>query len=341
MKLKRLKTAIIALLLVLIVFVVTYNLISGRVNNHVVISFTIATDGKALAFNIVPRKRRSGLYYTGVRASQEEAYVLIFREDVPEIISIPEPEGLLAMTWRPIIEPSELFMAMHPYNKPQRLLSVVPDDVSKMVTRTFPDNLMISSMFWNPTGQILAFKILKKGEQKVEGNYLGVSYDEGTNITVTDIAVSNTRLVWTNDKTLYVQDGNDILELNITDNNLKVSKTFVSDGDIFLVGSLGQRVVYFIDDKIYCGYQLLYQSDQEIENVVADRSYLALKTSSHVLVLDEEGQLINKKDIKRDCRLIGISPTDRFVYLLEERKIIKRYAFEGSNEISIVYEVTK
>jgi hypothetical protein len=126
-----------------------------------------------------------------------------------------------------------------------------------------------------------------------------------------------------------------------------VTRTIASGEDVpaehfyfYLVGSLEGEVVYVLGNEIYCGDRLLYHSGQQINQIIADGSYVAFKAGGYVWVLDERGNVKSKKSIEPNTtKLIAISPVHKFVYLVKDYQYIQRYNFVDNDEISIVYEV--
>ncbi|MFZ0035000.1 MAG: hypothetical protein WAK60_08455 [Sedimentisphaerales bacterium] len=176
---------------------------------------------------------------------------------------------------------------------------------------------------------------------------MGISYDKGKNINITDIVIDGAPTVWINNETLCLQDGNDILEVDVSDRKPRVIRTIVSGEDVpaedfyfYIVGSLDGEGVYVLGNEIYCGDRLLYHSNQQINQIMADGSYVAFKAGSYVWVLDGRGNIKSKKSIDSDTtKLIAISPVHKFVYLVKNYQYIQRYNFVDNDEISIVYEV--
>ena len=99
------------------------------------------------------------------------------------------------------------------------------------------------------------------------------------------------------------------------------------------------KVVYFLGNEIYCGSQLLYNSNQKIRQVVADGSYLAFKADNHVWVLDGKGNVKNKKNLGQDVELMALCSARKFVYLVKNWRSVERYSFVDDDEISTVFDV--
>ncbi len=324
-------------LLAILVLGALYVTIHKRVPNRISAPFVISPGGEHLAMVIGPLQRNGA--YPGAEPTERQAYVLKLRKAHPQAIRVAKSRPVMAMAWRPGALSPELFAATFRlgHDRLPRIFAVtVSDDVSMIFSKILPDNLRISRMTWNPSGQVLAAVVLND-----KGVYLGISCDNGRNFTITDIAISGGRVIWTDDETLYVQHGNDILELDVVDGNPQVMRTLVSAEGIYLSCSLYGRVVYRLGTEIYCGDQLLYKASQKIRQVIADGPYIAFKAGSHICVLDEKGNVKNKKNVGDDkyTALIALSSAHKFVYLIKNFQYIERYSFADSNEISTVYEV--
>ncbi|NIP27203.1 MAG: hypothetical protein GWN67_28385 [Phycisphaerae bacterium] len=266
---------------------------------------------------------------------ESQAYVIKLEDGLVQAKSISGTEAVLAMAWRPGISPPELFAAASPPGKPNHLFAVsVSDAVSTKFSRILPSGLIVGSMIWDPSGNTLAARVLDD-----KGFHLAISYDEGKTFSITDIACSDGRRVWTDNRTLYVQDGNDILEIDVGDGKIREKGTFASGEDIFLVGNLDGRVVYTLGDEIYCDDKLLYTTSRKVKQILADGSYLAFKEDGHVITLDDRGNVIHKKNIDDDTFLVALSSAQKYVFLLKNFKTIERYSFVDSNKVLTVYQV--
>ncbi len=328
------KLVAIALLAILIISGAWYMVIYKKAAKGISAPFVISPDGNRLAMTIGSRLQK----YPFVVPIKKQVYVLNIGKEASELNLVPESSAALAMAWRPGALPLELFAAILPLepDRPPRIFAVtVSDDASTIFSKILPDNLRIARMAWNPSGDILAAVVLND-----KGVYLGISYDNGNNFTITDIAISGGRVIWTNDETLYVQHGNDILEVDVSDRNPRLRRTLVSAEGVYLSGSLYGRAVYRLGNEIYCGDQLLYKASQKIRQVIADGSYIAFQAGSYVWVLDGRGNLKSKKSIERDTtKLIAISSVHKFVYLVKNQQSIERYNFVNGDEISTVFDV--
>jgi len=333
------KVTPISLLAVLVILSMLSLIGCEKRPNRLYAPFIISPDGEELAFQVGPQ------WLNGKRPTVEpRPYVIKLGKDVAFRV-IPLPKSLLPMAWRPGASPPELFGAIisDEHTTPDRIFAVaVSDSVSTILSQELASEISAWRMSWNPSGQILAARM--SGSRRNE--YLGISYDNGKNINVTDIVVSEAP-VWINNEVLCVQNGNDILEVDVGDRNPRVTRTIASGEDVpaedfyfYLVGSLDGKAVYVLGDEIYCDGRLLYHSNQRISQIIADGSYVAFKAGSYVWVLDGRGNLKSKKSIERDTtKLIAISSVHKFVYLVKNYQYIQRYSFVDGDEISTVYEV--
>lgn len=326
----------ISLLVVLSIGMLAAELSCEKKPNRIFGPFIISPSGERLAFRV------------GVLGAREKfpsvppkSCVLKLCKDTNQII--PVRDSFIPMAWRPDASPPELFGVVFSDgpSTPDRISAVaVSDGVSTVFSQTLPNGLSVLAMAWNPSGRILAAKVSKVTKYSMVV-YLGISHDNGKNINVTDISISGRELVWTDNKTLYVADGADILEVDVSDRNTPLTRAIVSAERPRLKGSLYGKVVYVLGNEVYCGEQLLYRSNQSINQIIADGSYVAFKAGNYVVVLDEKGNVTNKTCIEKDTtKLIALSSAHKFVYLLKNHKSIQRYSFVDDDKITTVYAVT-
>ncbi len=326
-----LKVAAISLLAVLIISGTLYIAVFKRAPNHISGRPVISQNGEELAFKVGYIGEDKKLF-----SAEPRPYVLKLEKDVSQVMPVRGAKRVLAMAWRPGAQPPELFMVMLPRHEPGRILAVkVSDGVSTVSFQVLPDDIIVSSLDWNPSGQILASRVSKI----CNGAYLGISYDNGRSMNVTDIKIRGGNLVWANDRTLYLQNGNDIFEVDVSDKKPRVTKTIVSAEGVHLAESLNEKLIYTLGNEVYWGNQLLYRSDETIGPVDADASYIVFQTGNHIVLFDEKGNLINKKEVEENTIFIGISSAHKFVYLMRNLQSIERYNFVDGDEISTVFDV--
>jgi hypothetical protein len=340
LKNQHLRIVAVYLLTILIISGVLYVLyitVCGGISNCIAPPFVLSPDGEKLAMIYGPLSRRGT--YPSVETTALQACVLDLREDFPQLVPIDAgPRPVLAMDWRPGTSPPELFMAPKQLGGPQYIFAVkVPNGVLTTSSWILSRDLMVIGMAWNPSGQILAVPVIVT--TKNDGIYLAVSYDNGKSFAVTDIAISSSKLVWTDDETLYVQNKNDILELNVGDRNPRVSKIFVSAEGLHLSCGLEGKVVYYLGGEIYWGNQLLHKSNRKISQVITDGSHLAFKADNYVGILDKRGNVKNERNVGQGTMLVALSSAHKFVYLMRNGQSIERYSFVDNDEIYTVYRV--
>jgi len=295
--------------------------------------FAISSNGEYLAMTVGPDWRRS------------RVYILQLCKKGSQVKPIQKVTLTQGMAWRPGSLPAELLIFTGSSNKDQRTIIVKVSDGSSNIAFSWdvPSNLIMGSPVWNPSGKILAIRVTKFSNVGFEGAYLGISYDNAKSVNVTDIPFGVATPVWTNNETLYLQNGNDIWEAHINNSkNVTIGKRLVSAEGLFLAGSIKGRPVYFIGNEIFCGNELLYRSNQRIGMHMVASPYLAFKVvrGNEVVVLDGKGNVINKKRVGRKTKLIALSAEHKIVYLMRDRRFIERYSFINGGEISTVYDVT-
>jgi len=310
--------------------------------NSIRIGFPIVAspDCEEMAFCVVPR--RAG-------ASERQAYILKLGNGITKAMPIPGSRSVTGMGWRPGAPTPELFVTTHSVDPgvPSHILAVtVSDGVSVALKDLSPDLIILGYLGWNPRGQILATSVAKIGKS----HYLAISYDKGRDFVVTDIAVAAGKFIWTDDDTLYAYGRNvdgkcGILELDVYLKKLQVSRIISPSENARVVGKLDDKVVYRLDNDIYCADELIYHSNEKIGNAFACGSYVAFQVlprqkGSYVSVIDRGGNIISKKKMVGNTIIIELSSVYKFVYLLKDLQSIQRYNFVDNGEISTIYKVT-
>jgi hypothetical protein len=212
----------------------------------------------------------------------------------------------------------------------------ISDQIVPICSQVLPSGSFIADMAWNPDGKILATCIVKPQEKS-----LCLFYDNCKNIVITDIAVSGNGIAWANNEMLYVQSGDNILEVKINNRDFAIGSTVTKSKEnrCYLVGSIDEKVVYFSGNDIYYGDVLLYNSEHKINQILVDGNYVVFKAGDNVSVLDSEGNLVNKRNIEGDTtKLIALSAAHKSLYLVKNRRSILRYSFINDDRLSVVYE---
>jgi len=330
LKRRLLKVAAVFLLAFLIMLAVLHLAGCEESSNQIGGPFAISPDDEKIAMTIGPDWRHS------------RPYVLELNNGSSQLIPVQRANLTQGMAWRPGASPPELLVLTSSSEEPQRVVLIrVSDGVTSTVSSwDVPANLIMYDPVWNPSGKILAVTVGKISKGTVKGIYLGISYDNGKSFTITDIPGKSS--VWTNNETLYLHNGNDILEVEVSNKMAKVRKTLVSAEGVWLVGALKGEIVYIQGNDIYQGGQLLYHLNQKIRMCRVDGSYLAFKVArgGDVVVLDDKGNVINKKSVGNDTtKLVALSSANKFVYLMKNEQSIERYSFVDDDEISTVFDV--
>ena len=183
-------------------------------------------------------------------------------------------------------------------------------------------------MRWNPNGSVLAFNIAVDGLFK-KGRYLGVSYDNGKNIIITDIIFRTYKMIWTNPETLYIANGGKIIEIDVSNKKRYADKEIFSGeiGKVRLFGQIDGSIVYRSDNDIYCDKSLLYKSEHEIYTGMTDGDKIGFKTKEYIFIIDDEGKVIHKKSVEKKVVLFGISDVQNCIYLMRDNQLIQQYNY--------------
>jgi hypothetical protein len=290
----------------------------------------ISPDGESLTMTISSTEQ-------GQAKCTEGIYILGLRKQSGRLQRLEGIKKLLGIAWR---SPQELYVVSASDVKLSTAISAirVSDGRASVFPQISADDFIILEMSWNASGCILAARLIR---YRGEGTHLGIADCNDKNIHVTDIPISGGRVVWIDDNTLYVQDGNDILEVYVENKKPQIKRRETFDEKIFLSCSFNGKPVYFKDGEIYCGGQLLYRSDRKIRMVAADDSYLALREGDYVVILDKKGGVINRRYIGDNSKFIALSSSHKVVYLLTGLQRIQAYSFVDNEEIHTVYDVAQ
>ncbi len=298
----------------------------------------ISDEGDEIAFRAGPKARR------GVLLNSDEArtFVLTLEGDTGEVIEIKQAKCASNIAWRPRTSPPELYVMVNAPRRPAppRLMGIevsnVPSTVFSEEMTEFPRD-MIHDLEWSPDGSVLATTGLRSG--------LRLSYAGGETFAPTGLGATNLcfDVVWMSNARLYVRHGGRVQEVAFQSGLARISQT-VASGKTRLWGILNGEVVYSIEDSIYCGDRLLYESTQKLGWVFADGPYLAFQVGSrtkdsHVSVLDEQGKVIAERPMPSDTIIIGLSSKRKCVYLLRDLRAIQACSFIDDNDISTIYSL--
>ncbi len=306
----------------------------------------ISPDGSKIAFWAGPDEKPNT---RNADIDEGRAYVLDLKDDDVRVIEIPQSDDVSvpsSWAWRPGVKPLQLFLTTYQIEIEPMSIGLIGVAISEQPLIVFSRELTknwlarVLCLSWSPNGKILAV-----------GQWLGLSlsYDNGKTFINTEIPVSSSTCAWTNDYTLYIlgKDEESLLEIEILNEKAQVKRT-IATGVTRVCGSLNDKVVYYsyTESKIYCGDQLLYKSDQKIEWVCADGSYVALQEppsfeSSRILVLNEKGNIISEKNIVGEVVLRGLSSKHSCVYLVKDLQAIQRYSFVGDDAIHTIFHVNE
>lgn len=315
-----------------------------RARTVIFLKVAISPDGRKMAFVAGPKNADANW----PELSECKVFVLDLTDDGNRVTEIPNSRGVIVpLAWHNNTSPPELFM-IRSESEPNLLtpicllgvrISNIPSTIySHDLTKNALDKVEVLS--WSPDGKILAVGHLLSG--------LYLSYDGGSTFVKTGIgAMSVDDYVWITNQILYLKDDNKIHEIELSDGQAKVRRSFGGSGYVRLCGSLGGKVVYRVDDDIYCGDKVLYPSSERIGLVFADGSYLAFQSpggreglrGSSIYVLDKEGRMVSEKKMPSETIIVGLSSKRKFVYLLKDLRCLQRYSIDGSDKISTIYQV--
>jgi len=269
---------------------------------------------------------------------QEKAvYVLDLNEGKLSTVDLDGCEDLAGLSWQVVEGMLRLSVLRLSTNCSEiHTFAVEKNGLTTTMTHNLPNNIIVPKISWSPNGAILAAYVKKPKE---DGAYLGISFDKGANIDITDIEIRYGNIVWINNDELYLQNGSEIFKVKLEKEKAAIVRIIASADGIYLMESLNGRVIYTKGEEIYYGDKLLYTCEQEIGMVDADGIYIGFKAGDYLLVLDEQGNLISEKKIGKNRAFVGISSKDKYVYLVKDKHVIERYNFDGSCDISVVYDI--
>lgn len=276
--------------------------------------------------------------------SKPTRYVVKFDNNIVAEI-VPLPEAFLPFTWRNKESSSELF-GMVLQDMPVMQDQITAFSVSNKVTPTISKKLPIGSsiwdMAWNPSGEIIAVTMLQaSGERN-----LSFFYDNFDSVNITDINMSSCGIVWSNDEVVFVQDGNDIIEVKVNNRKPEVTRTITSGKDTrcILIGCIDEKEIYVLGKQVYSGNHVIYSVNQKtaIAESEVDGNYIASMVGNQVIVFNGNGDVISTKDItniKDRWRLIALSSDLKTVYITKDGKLIQTYNFEKNDDLTTIFDL--
>jgi hypothetical protein len=319
-------------LVLLIIFLVFGN---GCRKKQEVLSFRIAVspDDKKIAFLKGPRTNAPENPFPDDRKSK--LYILDLNDNTIVSTGLPDRMSFdsLSIGWRPLVNPPELYVSVRTMEEPlplERKLIRIVVEKEKALIETCECNLpyvdSVGALSWSPDGQTLAIACLTR---------LFFSYDTCKTLTKTSIGgfLSPRPPVWTNNDKVYVSEQEALLEVTLNDKIPKLKHIIESDdNDVRIFGAMKNEPIYTVGAKIYHGENLFYESEKIPSFGFVNESFAAFwikaaEDNIYVLVLDEKGNIIRKKNIEKRTWLAGISPLRKFVYLMNNTSIYQ-YNFE-------------
>lgn len=329
-----------------LVFVIVCLILSGiicigvflRKPNQITRGAFLSPSGEEIAlelghftFDRRPFKAKTRLYVIKLKPDSE----------IPEIIRTRFRGHFWGKTWRLGVSEPELSMVAVEKDEPSRLISLkLSNGVSVSSSYSIEEGLLVPQLAWNPRGDILAAFV--GGIDMKPKSCLGISYDEGKNIEVTGIEIRGGKLVWADDEKLYLQNEEDIFEVDVSDQKARVTRTIISADGVHLAGSFKGKVIYTLGNELYLGDKLLYSCEKGFRGVHVDGPYIGFSADGRqIIIVNSQGEVINKRDIEHDMRFMGISSRHGFVYLRREKRCIERYSFVEDGELTTVFCVVR
>jgi len=204
---------------------------------------------------------------------------------------------------------------------------------------TVDNSLMFISLhqeFYDPN--VLAFRVYKKGE----GSYLGLSKDNGRNISVSEISAP-AYLLWIDQYRFYVahdmEDGRMVMskvQLDINSMTMQKEEILTADEIILATKSLNGSLVYAVGAKLFQDSEILAILPEEVGmRPFIDGRYLACvsRDKKKIFILNDKGEVIDIKLKSRESMFIGLSATNRCIYLTtKDRDKILSYDFIKKRE---------
>jgi len=367
------KRTILLSLLMIVASVVGLTGCEKKRPNRIGIPFEISPDGKILVFSIGPQRLK------GESAGRKrEIYILKPGDGIPQPISGLEEMTIWSISWHPDISLQKALLTecSDALKKPARLFELTITNGQTMVSPVILPKDIIIQFFpfwgiwgWSPNRQIIAGGVRDLSK---DGHVtLGISYDNFKNIIITDIRKGFGKVIWTDNKTLYIHaDSGDILEVCVEGGKARVTRTVakastedvnmpdetkgVKDMNawvryaasakyVYMAGEMNGKLVYCVDNDIFLGDQVLFHTEQDIwgKQFRTSGPFLAFKAGTCAWVLDDKGNVINQKEIGEDTLLIALSSSDKFVYLVNGYQSIERYSFIGDDEVHTIFHVNE
>ncbi len=312
---------------------------SGCRKNWVIIpTVTISDDSNKMVFLAGPRTKEGSAL---LQPAQARPFILDLEGDNSRVVEIKQAKGAISVAWRPGSTPAELYLLVHDFYgvQPSRLMAFrMSNAASVILSQELPEGPLDipEHVSWSPDGKTLVISGLVSGLQ--------FSYDGGKTFVSSGIRITGPdRFVWKSGGEFYVRDADKILEIAIDDGQARISRT-VASGKVRLGGILNGEAVYSMENNIYCGDKLFYESTQKMGWIFADDPYVAFQIDprardGYICVLDKEGNLVSKKQAATDTIIIGLSSKKKTVYLLNDLRAIQAYSLVGNDDISTLYRL--
>ncbi len=310
---------------------------SGCERKRDVISLRIAVrpDYEMIAFVAGPNA--PGTFWPD--PDKSKVYILDISNNRVIDVDLPDKMSVgMSIGWRMGREPAELYVTAKTRREPleRKLLRIVLKENEPFIEQCKCKMNFLNSdgaLSWSPDGNNLVIACLTR---------LVFSFDGCETLIETELGgFAPENPVWTSNECVYAKEDDALLEIALTNESIGLKRTVASGTkNIHVFGTMDGEAVYSIDTRIYRGETLFLEYDKPVRFGFTNEYYAALqvktdKGEDYILVLDQKGNQLRKKNVQEGWYLAGISPSRNLVYLLANLSSIYQYDFEDDTVTKI------
>jgi hypothetical protein len=212
--------------------------------------------------------------------------------------------------------------------------------LKEVKTILFP-NMFVTFPIWNPAGNILAARVNLIINGNVQEAKLGLSFDDGNNLDVTEWKFG--MVAWEATDKLWMNSGNKLLELSIKGGKAHLENEIAfSENDYpSLIGVNGEEPVYGLGNKIYRGNTVLYSGSGNCTDTMVDDQLILVweQDLKRIVILDCSGTIIHTRLLDEGVRPAGFSSKSKKIFLYENLRILSMYDFETDGPIQRLVDI--
>jgi hypothetical protein len=233
----------------------------------------------------------------------------------------PITPGPFDFTWAPT---KDLFVVTHG-DKVSLFRKGDPGSVYNGTAIRCPLNVNYTYCAWNASGDWLAVNCYPL-EQKAPGHKLGLYNLLQEKFVISDIVIDHRPLVWKNDTTLYVTNGDSVIEVLI-DSGIPTSgqTTPLEEGMGLFYGILDGQPLVQKDKKVRLGNKTLVELDRHSRNgIIRTETYIFVSASpSRLCVFDKKGRELTRANPETTIQFGPVGKDPNMVYGLAGSTLLR------------------